>query len=252
MFFSSEETLWSHKEESVLARKTKRFGAIVIEEKPLPVRGDAAVTALCKGLRQLGWRALPLPAECQSWLDRLRWAQQKALLPQLPDCSETALLNTLEIWLAPFLGAGAETLYRRSQLTQVDWHHAIRHLLSNEQLRSLEQLAPSHITVPTGSHIALDYSGEQPVLAVRLQEMFGLQHTPCIANGSVPVLIHLLSPAKQPLAVTQDLASFWQNAYKDVRKDMRGQYKRHYWPENPLEAEPTRRTKAADDRARKS
>jgi ATP-dependent helicase HrpB len=252
MFFSGEETLWSHKEEAVLARKTTRFGAIMIEEKPLPVRGEATVTELCKGLRQLGWRALPLPAECQSWLERLRWARQKELLPDLPDCSETALLNTLEIWLAPFLGTGSETLYRRSQLTQVDWHHAVRHLLSHEKQAALEQLAPSHITVPTGSRIALNYSGEQPVLAVRLQEMFGVQHTPCIANGTVRVLIHLLSPAKQPLAVTQDLASFWQNAYKDVRKDMRGQYKRHYWPENPLDAEPTRRTKAADDRARKS
>jgi ATP-dependent helicase HrpB len=133
----------------------------------------------------------------------------------------------------------------------VDWSSALLSLLDYSQQQLLEQLAPTHLVVPTGSRIELDYSGAQPVLAVRIQEMFGAQETPYIAGGKMPVLLHLLSPKRSPLAVTQDLASFWQNAYKDVRKDMRGQYPKHYWPENPLEAEPTRRTKAADDRARK-
>ncbi len=248
LFSEKTEMQWSSADDAVLARQVSRCGAIILEEKPLPAKGSGVIGAFCTGLRQLGWSALPLSPEHLAWLNRLRWAHTNALLPDLPDCSETTLMATLEHWLAPFLN----DISKRNQLTQIPWQQALGNLLTYEQQPRLEQLAPSHLTVPTGTRILLDYSGAQPVLAVRLQEMFGVQQTPRIVNGTVPVLIHLLSPAKHPLAVTQDLASFWQNAYKDVRKDMRGQYKRHYWPENPLEAEPTRRTKAADDRARKS
>jgi ATP-dependent helicase HrpB len=249
LFFEGEETLWSAQEEAVTARQVKRFGAIIFSEKPLPARGEKVISALCGGLRQLGWQALPLPDAAQLWLARVRWLIAHNLIENFPDCSEAFLLQTLEQWLAPFLAQ----VSRRSQLTQVQWLAALTSRLDYAQQKTVDQLAPTHITVPTGSQIALDYSGDQPVLAVRLQEMFGLQETPTIGSGNqkIPVLIHLLSPARHPLAVTQDLASFWQNAYQDVRKDMRGQYKRHYWPENPLEAEPTKRTKAADDRARK-
>ena len=246
-FFSGEETIWSTQEEAVLAREVKRFGAIVFSEKPLLARGNKVIAALCKGLRNLGWQALPLPNNVQKWLARARWLQAKNLMENFPDFSEKTLMETLEQWLAPFL----EQVSRRSQLAQVDWSNALLSRLDYTQQQHLEQLAPTYFVVPTGTRVELDYSGEQPVLAVKLQEIFGVQETPRIASGKIPVLVHLLSPKRSPLAVTQDLASFWQNAYKDVRKDMRGQHPKHYWPENPLEAEPTRRTKAADDRARK-
>lgn len=246
-FFSGEEVIWSAQEEAVLARDVTRFGAIIFSEKPLPARGEKVVQVLCKGLRSLGWQALPLPDNAQRWLERARWIFNQQLVETFPDFSEAELLATLEQWLAPFLA----NVSRRSHLPQVDWHNALLSRLDYAQQQQLEQLAPTHIVVPTGTRIELDYSGEQPVLAVRLQEMFGVRETPRIAGGKMPVLVHLLSPKRSPLAVTQDLASFWNNAYKDVRKDMRGQYPKHYWPENPLEAEPTKRTKAADDRARK-
>jgi ATP-dependent helicase HrpB len=115
--------------------------------------------------------------------------------------------------------------------------------LTHKQLQEIELLAPTHLTVPTGSRIPIDYEKGQPVLAVRLQEMFGETKTPTVGGGRVKVLLHLLSPAQRPLAVTQDLPSFWKNAYPDVRKDMRGQYPKHVWPEDPLNAEPTRRAK---------
>ena len=247
-FFSGEEIIWSAKEEAVLAREVKRFGAIVFSEKPLVTRGEKVVAVLCKGLCQLGWQALPLPDNVQKWLSRVRWLYAQNLVENFPDFSEEKLMETLEQWLAPFL----VQVSRRSQLTQVDWHNALLSRLDYAQQQQLGQFAPTHLTVPTGTQVELDYGGEQPVLAVKLQEIFGLQETPRIADGKIPVLVHLLSPKRNPLAVTQDLASFWQNAYKDVRKTMRGQYPKHYWPENPLEAEPTRRTKAADDRAKKN
>jgi ATP-dependent helicase HrpB len=116
-------------------------------------------------------------------------------------------------------------------------------LLSPAQARELGRLAPTHVTVPSGSHIKLDYGEDVPVLAVRLQEMFGCKDTPRIANGRVPVILHLLSPAKRPVQVTKDLASFWVNAYPEVRKELRGRYPKHHWPEDPLAAPPTAKTK---------
>ena len=247
LFFSGEEVVWSTQEEAVLAREVQRFGAIIVKEKKLPARGDAVVRVLCGGLRQAGWNNLPISDPAQQWLQRVRWLSDNNLADNFPSFDEAHLLATLEDWALPFL----KGITRRNQLSQVDWLAALQSRLDYAQQQMLDRLAPAHLVVPTGSRIALDYSGAQPVLPVRLQEMFGAKDTPRIADGKVPVLIHLLSPRQMPLAVTQDLASFWQNAYKEVRKDMRGQYPKHYWPENPLEAEPTRRTKAADDRARK-
>ena len=117
-------------------------------------------------------------------------------------------------------------------------------LLDYPRQQQLENLAPMHFTVPTGSRVAIDYTaGEIPVLAVRLQELFGLSETPAIAGGGFPLLLHLLSPAQRPVQVTRDLAGFWCSSYQDVRKDMKGRYPKHYWPDDPLSAIPTRRTK---------
>ena len=152
---------------------------------------------------------------------------------------DAALCDTLEQWLAPVLTG----LSRRSHLERLDLAAALEALLSWPQRQALDALAPSHITVPTGSCIRIDYSGEVPVLAVRLQELFGLNQTPAVARGRIPLLLHLLSPAHRPVQITRDLPGFWRNSYKAVKRDLAGQYPKHYWPENPESATPTRRRK---------
>jgi ATP-dependent helicase HrpB len=154
-------------------------------------------------------------------------------------------MATLPGWLGPFL----DGITRRSHLGKLNMESVLRVLFTVRGWNELSRLAPETITVPTGSRIRLDYTaGDLPVLSVRLQEMFGQTDTPVIAGGRVSVLIHLLSPAGRPLAVTQDLRSFWSNAYREVRKEMRGRYPRHVWPEDPLGAKPTRRTKRSTRR----
>jgi ATP-dependent helicase HrpB len=143
-------------------------------------------------------------------------------------------------WLEPFL-AGCT---RRAHLARVPLADALRGRFTRSQLRELEELAPTHIELPTGTRARIDYHDDNaPCASMRMQEVFGLAETPRIGGGAVPVTFKLLSPAHRPLQVTRDLKSFWSNAYRDVRKDMRGRYPRHYWPENPLEAEPTKRAK---------
>ncbi len=132
---------------------------------------------------------------------------------------------------------------RRDHLQRLDLMAALSTLLPWDKQRQLEAQAPTHLTVPTGSSIALDYSSDPPVLAVRLQEMFGATDTPRIANGTVAVVLHLLSPAQRPAQVTQDLAGFWRGSYFEVKKELKGRYPKHYWPDDPLQAEPTRRIK---------
>jgi ATP-dependent helicase HrpB len=131
-----------------------------------------------------------------------------------------------------------------SDVARVDLTGALLAMLPWDKRASLEDLAPTHIVVPSGSRIPIDYADPAaPVLAVRLQEMFGLADTPRVARGTVPLTVHLLSPAQRPVQVTRDLAGFWRTSYFDVRKEMRGRYPRHYWPDDPMQAEPTRRTK---------
>jgi len=157
-----------------------------------------------------------------------------------PDLSDRALLDGLDDWLAPWL----DGMSRITHLQRLDLDAALRGMIDWNRQQELDRLAPTHVEVPSGSRIAIDYSQDPPVLAVKLQELFGLQDTPRIAQGRVALMIHMLSPAQRPVAVTQDLASFWRGPYQDVRKDLRGRYPRHPWPEDPLTAIATRRTKA--------
>jgi ATP-dependent helicase HrpB len=163
--------------------------------------------------------------------------------PDWPDLSDAALLATLDDWLAPFL----DGVTRRAHLARIDLAAALGVLLPHGLRRRLDEAAPTHVAVPSGSRIAIDYgdpgAGAEPVLAARLQEMFGLGASPRIAGGKVPLLIHLLSPAGRPVQVTRDLASFWRNGYREVRAELRARYPRHYWPENPLTAVATRRVR---------
>jgi ATP-dependent helicase HrpB len=150
------------------------------------------------------------------------------------------LLATLEDWLTPWL----EGITRRSHLARLPLAAALHFRLGNTAVRELDELLPTHVVVPTGSRIRIDYEDDlAPCASMRMQEVFGLASTPRIGGGAIPVTFKLLSPAQRPLQVTADLASFWRNAYTEVRKDMRGRYPRHYWPEDPLQAEPTRRVR---------
>jgi ATP-dependent helicase HrpB len=179
------------------------------------------------------------------WTPALRqWRQRVSFLRRIfgntwPAVDNDSLMDSLEDWLAPYLAGRS----RLSQLDTVPLHHVLNALLTPAQQRELDTLAPSHITVPTGSRIAIDYSADDPVLAVRLQEMFGCETTPSIAGGRVPLTLHLLSPARRPVQITQDLAGFWRSSYGEVKKDMKGRYPKHPWPDDPLAAEPTRRVK---------
>ena len=130
------------------------------------------------------------------------------------------------------------------RVQRVDLMQPLQSLLTWEQRRDLDRLAPTHFTVPSGSRIRIDYdTTDRPVLAVRLQEMFGCKETPRVAGGKVPLLLHLLSPAKRPMQITQDLAGFWTGSYQDVRRELRGRYPKHHWPDDPLTAQPTAKTK---------
>ena len=157
-----------------------------------------------------------------------------------PDFSDETLLETMDEWLAPYL-TGITTLKACQNL---NLHQILLGQLSFEQTQTLDTLAPAKLKVASGSNIAIDYSNpEQPFLAVRLQEMFGTKTTPTVLKGKVKLMIHLLSPASRPMQVTQDMESFWENTYDEVKKELRGKYKKHYWPDDPLEAKATSKTK---------
>ncbi|MFD1623724.1 ATP-dependent helicase HrpB [Azospirillum griseum] len=230
---------WDAREQAVLARRRRMLFALILKDERLANPPAGAITAaMIEGVRALGLEVLPWSDELRSWRTRVAFLRQREG-EEWPDLSDAALLATLEDWLAPFL----DGVSRRAHLERVDLSNALRALLPWELKNRLDAEAPTHITVPSGSRVPIDYSGDEPVLAVRLQEMFGLAETPRIAGGRVPLLLHLLSPARRPVQVTRDLASFWANAYKAVKADLKGQYPKHYWPDNPLEAEPTARAK---------
>lgn len=230
---------WDGREQAVLARRQRRLGQLLLEDtalaRPDPER---VVAAMLDGIRSLGLDCLPWTPALRNWQARVEFLHR--LVPQeWPDVSDAALLGNIADWLGPYLTG----VSRRSHLQDVDLANALEGLLSWEQQRALEELAPMHIAVPSGSRIALDYDNDPPVLAVRLQEMFGAVDTPRIAGGRVAVLLHLLSPARRPVQVTQDLAGFWARGYIEVKKDLKGRYPKHYWPDDPLQAEPTARAK---------
>jgi ATP-dependent helicase HrpB len=235
-----DDVHWDERQQCVIARRVERFGAIELSERPLTSQKEKIHAAMIEGIRRMGIEVLPWSKDTASVRTRSEWLRSQGFVESdWPNLSDEHLLATLEQWLAPYL----DNIARRAQLEKLDMGKILRSLFTFQQLRELDRLAPTHIVVPTGSRIPLNYSGDLPVLAVRLQEMFGETETPKVAGGKVSVLLHLLSPALRPIAVTQDLPSFWENAYKEVRKDMRGQYPKHEWPENPLEAKPTKRSK---------
>jgi ATP-dependent helicase HrpB len=234
-----DEIGWDPRAECVTAARERRLGALVLDREPLPTPDPQAILrAMAEGIRQLGLPAL-------SWTEAARSIQARAaLLHRLdpdawPDLSDTALAESPVAWL----GDQLRGVTRRAHLARIDLARALLDRLDWRQRRDLDRLAPTHLDVPTGRQVAIDYSGDAPVLAVKLQEMFGVRTTPAIAGGRIPVLIHLLSPAGRPLQVTRDLEGFWRNGYAAVRAEMRGRYPKHPWPDDPLTAVPAKGVK---------
>lgn len=231
---------WDEDQGAVRAVRELCLGAIILEQRPLAEPDAQRVAALMlAAIRRHGLDCLPWTTALRNWQARvllLRRVQGDSW----PDVSDEALLRLLEHWMAPFL-AGCTRL---AHLAGVPLKQALEALLDYAQRRALDELAPTQVTVPTGRRVPLDYtSGDTPVLAVRVQELFGLAQTPAIAGGRMPLVLHLLSPAGRPMQVTRDLAGFWKSSYRDVKKEMQGRYPKHPWPDDPLHAEPTRRVK---------
>ncbi|WP_369033640.1 ATP-dependent RNA helicase [Streptomyces adonidis] len=239
LYASGEEVHWA--DGDVVARRVERLGAVELAVRPLRNPDPALVReALLEGLRQDGLGLLRWSADAEVLRQRLAFLRLHLGDPW-PDVSENALHARVDEWLEPELGRAR----RRADLGRIEAGQALDRLLpwASGEAGRLDGLAPERLAVPSGSRIRVDYSDpERPVLAVKLQEMFGLRESPVVAG--VPVVVHLLSPAGRPAAVTADLASFWKDGYKGVRAELRGRYPKHPWPEDPATAEPTRHTNA--------
>ena len=230
-----ESCTWSRRDGRVLARRQERLGALTLADAPWPdPPPEAVATAALQGLRQIGLL----------WSEPARRLRARIALlhregADMPDVSDRALLAEAEHWLAPALGN------RRTEadLRALDLTEPLRARLSDAQRRTLDTQAPAQFTTPLGRAVPIDYEGEAPGIAVRLQELFGLRSHPCVGPKRLPLRLTLLSPGGKPVQVTQDLPGFWASSYADVRRDMRGRYPRHPWPEDPTEAAPTTRAK---------
>ena len=226
---------WSRREGKVLARRQERLGALVLEDRTWPeAPAEAVARAALEGLRQIG---LPWTPAARRFRARVELARGGGT--GFPDMTDAALLAGLEDWLLPHLGR-ART---EAELRALDVTEALRAMLDWDQMQALDRIAPGHFETPLGRRVPIDYEGEAPAIEIRLQEMFGVTTHPAVGAARTPLRITLLSPAQRPVQVTMDLPGFWATSYADVRKDMRGQYPRHPWPEDPTVAEPTLRAK---------
>jgi ATP-dependent helicase HrpB len=234
-----ESVQWDSASRAVAARRRERLGAMVLRDAAIRNPDPALVAgALMEGVRSEGLHVLPWDHGASGTRERITFI--RTLDAGWPDVSDQALTDSLEEWLGP-RSAG---LRRLDELARVDLSAALLDLLSWDQRADLDRLAPTHVTVPSGSRAPVDYGDPRlPVLAVRLQEMFGLTETPRVGGGAVPLTLQLLSPAGRPVQVTRDLAGFWRTTYFEVRKDLKGRYPRHHWPDDPLRAEPTSRAR---------
>ncbi len=230
LLVDADEVRWA--DGDVVARRVRRLGAIVLVERRLDNPDPAAVaSALRHGLRTEGLGLLRWSEHAGRLRDRLA-TLHRAFGDDWPDVSDAALLADPERWWVPALVRARN----RADLARIDAGTVLRALLDHRHAARLDELAPERIEVPSGARVAVDYSADQPVLAVRVQEAFGWTATPTVADGRLPVVLHLLSPAGRPAAVTADLTSFWASGYPQVRAELRGRYPRHAWPEDPLRA----------------
>jgi ATP-dependent helicase HrpB len=235
------EIAWDDRAQLVRARRERRLGDLVLEASDLrDADPDALQAAALTGLRQMGLGVLPWTDDLEQWRARvalLRKYEVPAAEPW-PDLGDAALLATLEEWAAPWIVG----FTRREHFSRMDLRNALHSRLTYAQSAILEREAPTHYVVPSGSRIPIDYrDGEVPTISVRLQEVFGLHETPSVAGGKLALVLKLLSPAHRPVQITRDLVSFWERGYHDVKKDLKGRYPKHYWPDDPYSAAPTAR-----------
>ncbi len=231
---------WSEREGRVVSLLEERVGAVSLSAKPYAATSGELLPVVLEAVRASRLKLLTLGEGGRQLQGRVALLRRAYPDQGWPDLSDDQLLESLDEWLAPHL-SGVRT---EQDLASLDVAAAVGTLLDYRQKRDLDDLTPTHLMVPSGSRIRLDYtSGELPVLAVKLQELFGLAETPTVAGGRVAVLLHLLSPAGRPIQVTQDLKGFWNGAYHQVKKELKGRYPKHPWPDDPWSAQPTRRTK---------
>ncbi len=235
------DIVWDEREQKVQAQRQRRLGALLLQTSDIrDPDPDALQSAVLTGLRQIGVAALPWTQDLRQWQARVG-LMVKYSVPSAepwPDLTDGALTAALDDWAPPWIAGFA----RREHFARMDLSNALRARLSYGQNALLEREAPTHFVVPSGSRIPIDYlDGEVPTLSVRLQEMFGLRVTPSVAAGRLPLLLKLLSPAGRPVQITRDLHSFWDRGYHEVKKDLKGRYPKHYWPDDPYTAAPTRR-----------
>jgi len=239
----TEQIRWDDRSESVSAKRERRLGALLLASSELrDPDPDALQRAVLLGLKHTGIAELPWTKELRQWRARAMLMRQYQIPGPAPwpDLSDEALERNMEQW-APAWIVG---FTRREHFAKLDLGNALRSFLTHTQVTILEREAPSHFTVPSGSHIPIDYlDGENPSLSVRLQELFGLNSTPSVAGRKLPLVLKLLSPAGRPVQITKDLVSFWNRGYHEVKKDLKGRYPKHYWPDDPYTAQATRRAR---------
>ncbi len=237
---TERSTVWNWEEGRIAAVIEERLGAILLSAKPFTPTDEEALPVLCEAIRTIPG-VLAFGKEVRQFQARVNLIRSIFPEEKWPDLSGEQLYSRLEEWLLPWLGG----MRSARELSGLNVLAALKTMLSRDQMRILEERAPQSLIVPSGNRVTIDYaSGPQPVLAVKLQEMFGLEDTPRIANNRVRVLLHLLSPARRPVQITQDLKGFWNDAYQKVKKDLKGRYPKHPWPDDPWNAVPTHRTKS--------
>ncbi len=238
---------WDTKQGCVVMQREQRIGKLMLSQKPIHDADKERLKGIvCEAMKKDGLTMMAWSEKAVEQVQR-RVAQVAAWHPELalPDVSTEHLLSTAADWLPFYLEEGGRVKTSVQELRKLNLTEIIWNILPYEAQLEVDRLAPTHIEVPTGSHIRIDYrsGAEAPVLSVRLQECFGMERTPCVDDGRQPLLMELLSPGFKPVQLTQDLASFWQGTYFEVRKELRRRYPKHYWPENPLEAEAVRGVK---------
>jgi ATP-dependent helicase HrpB len=232
---------WDDETAAIVARREERLGKLLLRaDATADVSPDKLRAAMVQGVRRLGINALPWTDEARDWQARVLSVRHWFPEEDWPDVSDAALEESVESWLAPYL----DGCFRREHLARLNMLEILKAQLDWQRQQRLDEMAPLHITVPSGSRKRLSYTpGESPVLAVKLQEMFGLADTPRVARGRVAVTLHLLSPAQRPIQVTQDLRGFWERTYAEVKKELKGRYPKHPWPDDPWQAIPTARAR---------
>jgi ATP-dependent helicase HrpB len=239
---ASERIEWDSRAQAVVAHRERSLGALKLVQERIdaPEPGHVAA-AMIQGVRELGLASLPWTPAARALQARMMFAHRHASrdVQAWPDVSDGGLLMSLDAWLVPWL----DGITRREHLARLDLAAILQSFLDWDRQQRLNEMAPTHFTVPSGSRIPIDYTVESPTVSVRLQEVFGLTATPTVANGRVALTLELLSPARRPVQITQDLMSFWARGYPDVRKELKGRYPRHHWPDDPLTATPTARAK---------